>query len=692
MKAFSFAKVVAMLAVVGLVFSSAPAHAWTKSEAKCRATISKGLGKYVSTAQKAIGGCHKNRDKGKVGSGTDCNDISVADTKNKVPGAGNKLRGSIDGAKSKCKDKKTGVTYDAVLANFGRCPSPANGYDDGGATDGIDDFGELGDCLVALANAAVEQSARDILGSPTGLDKGQAKCHGTLPKAYMKWVDTVAKERGKAQAGRDKALDPAVWNQGSYDGKGKIAKARAKAMSSIDKGCGSLSKVELNALGSCGDTASDLKDCIDEIVGAQAGGLVAAQWELPGNCATGARVFVNAGTGVQLTNTSLDIGWTGLGHGVDVLDGFHGSVSLACDADCKDCDVTIDPMKDRADGYCRCANDPTVRCDTIEGADADDCGGNMCHCTFGPPLALSSAGNPVCIQNKLTAELDGEADMGTGHSETTVTMNSVVRIGISASQPCPTCDGDPTPNDGVRGGACDGGSRNGQSCDENGDHPTFGPTSYECPSDGANISGTGLSVILNLTDSPISMGFDTQCDSPYNGFDCACATCSGNSALPCNSDAECSATGAGTCTSNGGGANRWPNACSDGVCTDGTCLAGPVDSYCDGALRANGNGFITCVADADCDTMAGECQGGDCGSCSLTKTRACFNDPITAEGVASQNGSELVSNFCTAPSSSAAINAATGSPGPSTVKLDFDYLGICGSGQQYEAPGGSNCN
>ncbi|SVC68338.1 uncharacterized protein METZ01_LOCUS321192, partial [marine metagenome] len=318
MKAFSFAKVVAMLAVVGLVFSSAPAHAWTKSEAKCRATISKGLGKYVSTAQKAISGCHKNRDKGKVGSGTDCNDISVADTKNKVPGAGNKLRGSINGAKSKCKDKKTGVTYDAVLANFGRCPSPANGYDDGGATDGIDDFGELGDCLIALANAQVQQSAHDIIGlpSPSSLGKGQAKCHGALPKAYMKYIDTVAKERGKAQAGSDKAGGSAVWNQANYDGKGKIAKALAKAMSSIDKSCSGLSLAELNAIDSCGDTAGQLKECVETIADKQARGLVSSQFVIAPRCAAKVKIKSFAGTGVQLTNTRLDTGWTGMGHGV----------------------------------------------------------------------------------------------------------------------------------------------------------------------------------------------------------------------------------------------------------------------------------------------------------------------------------------------------------------------------------------
>ena len=275
----AYSKAAATVAAIVFVLSAAPADAWDKGEAKCRATISKGLGKYVSTAQKAVGGCHKSRAKGKISSSKNCNDLSEADLKNKVPGTANKLRTSIHGAKSKCKDKKSGQVYSAVLANFERCPSPGQATDDGGATDGIDDFGELGDCLIALANAQVEQSARDIIGlpSPSSLGKGQAKCHGALPKAYMKYIDTVAKERGKAQAGSDKAGGSAVWNQANYDGKGKIAKALAKAKSSIDKSCGGLSLAELNAIDSCGDTAGQLKECVETIADKQARGLVSTQ-------------------------------------------------------------------------------------------------------------------------------------------------------------------------------------------------------------------------------------------------------------------------------------------------------------------------------------------------------------------------------------------------------------------------------
>ncbi|MFP6598891.1 MAG: hypothetical protein VB852_00435 [Deltaproteobacteria bacterium] len=682
------------MAAIVFVLSAAPADAWDKGEMKCRATISKGLGKYVSTAQKAIGGCHKSRDKGKISSSKNCNDLSEADIKTKVPKAASKLRGSIHGAKSKCKDKKSGQVYTNVLANFERCPSPGQATDDGGATDGIDDFGELGDCLIALANAQVQQSARDIIGlpGPSSLSKGQLKCHGTLPKAYMKYIDTVAKERGKAQAGSDKAGGTAVWSQANYDGKGKIAKALAKAMGSVDKSCSGLSLAELNAIESCGDTPQQIKDCVETIADKQARGLVSSQFVIAPRCAAKVQIKSFAGTGVQLTNTGLDTGWTGMGHGVDILDGFIGQASFTgCDADCRNCGVELDPDKTQPWANCRCSNDYTQTCDTVAGPDADDCGGATCNCHFGPPLPLSAGGAPVCVMTNITDDLEGSVDQGTATAETTIRSSAVVRLGISQSQPCPTCDGDGAANDGNNGGTCNGGSRDGQSCDVNANHPTFGSVSYHCPPDGANISGAGLNISFTITGGSVSLPFNTQCDSPFTSYACACAVCSGDTSLPCNSDAECSAAGAGTCTSNGGGANRWPNSCADGVCTDGVCNAGPAATFCDGMLRANGGGILACQTDGDCQALNSECPGGDCGSCSLTEPRSCFTDPITAEGDTSQNGGDVVATFCTPPSNSMAINTAAGSPGPSRITVSMEFEGLCDDGSVAEPPAGSNC-
>jgi hypothetical protein len=310
-------------------------------------------------------------------------------------------------------------------------------------------------------------------------------------------------------------------------------------------------------------------------------------------------------------------------------------------------------------------------------------------------LALNASGTPVCSFNRFISELDGVADLGTSQSNTTIRMSTKVYLGISQSRPCPTCEGDgPVLNDGVLDGTCNGGARDGLACDANGKHPTFGPVSYSClPEDNQNISGSGLSITLGLTDGAVSLPFGTTCDAPFGAYPCACAVCSGDTTLPCNLDAECAAVGAGTCSSKGSGASRAPNSCSDGICgSDGQCAAGPDDNYCDGLIRANGLGIITCQTDADCDALSSECPGGDCGSCNLSSRRSCFTDPITLSGSATQNGADLVSTFCVPPGSNSGVNLAAGTPGPGALTTNFTFTGECADGTAMNAPGGSNCN
>lgn len=686
MKGKYLVKVACIAIAAGLVLAAADAQAWNKGEMKCRATISKGLGKYVATAQKTLAGCHKNRNKGKVGAATQCNQIAVADmSKKKVQSAASKFRASVSGGKSKCRDKKSGFWYFAVLANFGRCPSPAQTTDDGGATDGIDDFDELADCLLALADQIVQSTATEIIGLPDvgALGKAQLKCHGTLPKAYMKYIATVAKERGKAQAGQDKGGSSAVWDQGSYDGKGKIGKALAKLNSSIDKAC-TRSKAELDALGSCADSAADLKSCVGQIASTVGAGLVAMQWELPGVCPTGAPVTFNAGLGAQLTNAELDTGWKGTAHDVDIIDGFQSAVALDCNSDCDSCTVTTDPSP----GYCRCANDVTQECDDVFGPDTDDCNGGLCRCFFGPPLALSSSGTPVCIVNEIVEELVCNCDGGTGicNGDCDVSLAAIVHLGVSQTQPCPSCTA----------GTCDGGTRDGQACSVTAAHPTFGPASLDCPpASNQNISGTGLAISLGLTHGNASLPRAVPCGL-VPGMQCACAVCTGDSTLPCNSDAECGT--AGSCTSMGGGASSLINECTDGLCEadpgadgEGRCTVGPTDSYCDGQLRASGEGFLPCTTDADCEAIDEICDGGDCGNCTVTKRRNCFLDPITASGDGNRFGGDMASTFCVPPTISAAVNSAGGIPGPGRVTINFDYYGVCADGTAHQPPGGSNC-
>ena len=76
---------------------------------------------------------------------------------------------------------------------------------------------------------------------------------------------------------------------------------------------------------------------------------------------------IHAGTTVtgNTTQSRLDAGWTGMGHNLDIADGFWGMVDLACNQDCDNCGVTMNPMRELPQGFCRCVDDPTIHCSTI---------------------------------------------------------------------------------------------------------------------------------------------------------------------------------------------------------------------------------------------------------------------------------------------------------------------------------------
>ncbi len=691
-KALSLATLFALTGLFGSGLLASEAHAaMTKDEAKCRSTIFKTTSKYQAGAWKAVAGCHKGKLKGKVGAGVDCNDPIQADIKGKLGKAASKIRDSLGGAKDKCADKTTGDALSNVLAVYGRCPSPGEITDDGGATDGIDDFSELADCLIAVSDSLIGLTASEVMGDPdhASLSKDLAKCQGTIGKSTAKLMATISKERGKCQAGADKAGGNIDWTCGSFDGKGKIASTGQKFKDGITKACLG-DEDTLDALDSCGDTPAQLQACLVDTIAAKVGnGMTAMLFELPGVCPSGVQVTTLAGFGQQRTSTELSLGWTGLAHGVDILDGWVGEANLACDTDCDNCAVSILPV-DKSMGNCRCDNDPTISCDEpFSAEDADDCGaGNECICRFGPPLALSSAGVPVCVLTQIAEELTGSADAGTALANTTIQGESSVYTGITVTQPCPTCDG----------GTCNGGPRDGLACAVDAVHPTFGNSSFDCqPDPGTRIPGT-VKTVLNTTTENSSLGFDLTCDPPLAATACACAVCSGDSTVACNSDAECAAVGAGLCDSNGGGSARFPNACLDGVCSDsgdgvhGVCDTSPTSQFCDGQLRANGDGYIPCSSDADCDALDPECDGGDCGNCGGAALRSCFLDPITVSGDPGLNSSSLVATWCTPPTSNSAVNNAGGSPGPGRLDVRFDFTGYCPDGvTEFETPGGSNC-
>lgn len=698
MKVTGFAKAATIVGVLAFVASATPALAQDKTEAKCRSTIAKNLGKYVATAGKAIVACHKDTNSGKRTDGADCNDPLDADTKGKVGPTGDKMLAGIIKA---CEPN--GVIQTNVLAEFSSCPSPNQAADGG---DGIDTFTELSECLEATANTWSKKMYDEVLGAPDTLDKTGQKCHGTIAKSVAKLVATVGKDRAKCQATVDKG-SPGISNHvgcSESDDKGKIAKTRTKLLDGIAKSCGG---VDFSLFNACDPTEATYTTCaLDRAMDSIAGGLSSMAWELPAGCPVdGVRVFINPGFGtVKDTNTTLSTGYTGAAFGADVIEGYEGAVTVDCSGsdDCSACTVTLDAVKDQGNAYCRCDNDVTATCDTINGADADDCGGGDCSCFFGPPLPLAAGGVSTCVVNEIVQELDGVADIGNGDSTTTVSSQAKVHTGGTGTltQPCPICTGDNTPNDGVRDGVCDGGDRDGLACDENGNTASFGGgLSYDCqPDPGTNVTGTGLVLALELTTATTALDQSIDCGGGLTGNDCHCRSCAADATVGCNSDQDCVDAGVGGVCGNGAEPQTQPNSCSDATCTsngDGTgfglCLSNAPASFCEGAVQASGKGIIPCSNNGDCDAVDSSCDGGDCGDCTISAAVECFDGTIGAEGTPGSLGAELVSTFCTAHTGNAGVNAAGGLPGPGRLVLDFDFEARCSDGDLAQAPGFVNC-
>lgn len=432
----------------------------------------------------------------------------------------------------------------------------------------------------------------------------------------------------------------------------------------------------------------------------------------PGSCDTG--------LGRCVTESELDTGWTGVAHDSDIVDEAATLANVICPGPapvCGECAVTgINPEP----GNCRCASDNRQICDQPFVADVNDCGGAICNCYFGVPLPLSSGNTPACVINRFRENVGGTVNVDTGEGSSTVRLASQVYLGVSVIEPCPSCGGkctapagkvgapcgvdldcdtntgdgdgvcgnyDPVPNDGLRQGTCKSGLNNGQSCDAGARHESFpapggGSHSLDCfPTPGLNVSGTGLRIDLDQSTGAQELSVGITCGfPPFFVDECHCGQCSGASSIPCNDDAPCVAAGAGTCV-RAGNNDPLANQCAgNGLCNDagggeGLCDQGPSDKFCDGIVRANGEGFIACQVQADCDVF----PGGIAGSCTLSKGRECFLDTIVATGSADPQYPLGVATFCIAKTSNAGINSVAGLPGPGRVINQGAVTHFCAS-------------
>jgi len=685
MKRSSFVQATALVAAASFCFAVGAEAQVTKDDGKCRGTANKNTAKLSSTANKAVVGCVKDRLKGKNALAS-CINPNTADTKGKLPGTIGKLTGAVGGAKSKCDD----TVHAAALAEYAQCPSP-------GVEGAMASFANVGQCLADIVvRADGAGMTQNMWGYALNADvsnavlagKDEAKCVNGLAKAIGKLHDTATKTLGKLQAGSDKG--GGAYDYGfdqTSDDKSKISKAAGKLNDAIDKCEPTLeaNAAFMNALGSCASTFAGLKTCLPGAIRKNASGISAVSFEMPGVCPDFVSVTGN-GTNGGASPTVLSVGSTGLGHGAGLPNGFVGGVNLDCsaDADCSTCSVTAACDN----GNCRCSNDPTIVCGTPFVQDICG-GGNTCDVFFGPPLALNAGGTFTCVVNQIQSELVGTADIGTGASSTDIDTAASVYITGTQSAPCPTCDSDPTANDGVAGGTCNGGQQDGGACDANFTSPTFGDTSYDCqPLNGQAIATLTIGITVSPDDK--SQGFDLACGTG-DPAGCPCRVCSGDPTIACNADSVCATAGAGTCSSDGPGFPTVSNSCDDLTCNaGGVCNAGTV-SFCDGFVDESGGGVIACSVDGDCTALNTECPGGDCGNCTLAEARACFNDPIVnTAGQGGQDGAVLTSQFCVPPTGTG-VDAGAGTPGAGDLSVQFAFVGACPtSGDEYEL-GGHNC-
>jgi hypothetical protein len=299
-----------------------------------------------------------------------------------------------------------------------------------------------------------------------------------------------------------------------------------------------------------------------------------------------------------------------------------------------------------------------------------------------PPWPVHAAGTPACLTRRFTDAIGGLWAPNTGSGFIEFKERLSVYIGIEPFQSCPTCEGDAVPNDGVRGGTCNGGPDNGLSCDVQGTDQAIDAgagLSLDCfPDPLKNITGpSGVQLHVSFTTGALSLPSVETCDGPLAFLPCPCGVCSGDTSQACHTDTDCFGLGLGTCgAGDGNAAPRTPNSCSDLQCSDsginelGVCNGDPPDMYCDATVRTDGSGILPCLTDVDCDAFGLICGGADCGNCTLAEKRRCFLDPIDATGVPHSTAPTLVAMTCIAQTTNVAVNAAMGLPGPTRLTLE----------------------
>lgn len=662
------------------LLGTAAAHAAPvdPASAACRAALAKSAAKLGATALKAIDGCIKSAVKTGAGS---CATTIAVDTKGKIAAAAQKLL-AVAAPGGDCDDTAAAV----ALSEHLRCGPPIG--------TSLGTFAGVSSCIEDLFRADIESLRAAVLApsfAAAAADRAVARCVTTIAKTSTKLFRTVQKEKSVLQNAADRLGGDSGYVDAG-DPNGRIARALNVLNTKLASACGALTASQWAAVGSCDTTLAGATTCIAAKTLAHGHALIASAYDQPGVCPSSVvlEIAPRARDQASVSASEIDEGWTGFAHDDELVEGTELRLELDCgapgDNDCTSCTVSFDCEG----GNCRCSNDVSLECDEPFGPDADDCGGNVCRALLGPPQPFSRAGTPVCTILELFEDVIGNADVTNGDSVIDIALTERIHTGIAQDQPCPVCDGS----------VCNGGERNGLPCDVDGieSYSDLGDVSLDCPPSAAsNISGAnGLRARATLQTGTSSLTATLPCDPPFGAESCLCSVCTGDGTLACNSDAECTVVGAGTCRTDGlhSGVDRVPNSCSDGICLDdgsgtgnGECNTGPDDSYCDGYLKSDGSGALACVSNTDCTAYGIPAAG----NCTHLERRQCFSGSISSFGVADPEGPILAASYCSAPSSVGLINSVRGLPGPNRLVLDTNATRYCADDTTLWGPGGSLC-
>jgi hypothetical protein len=334
-----------------------------------------------------------------------------------------------------------------------------------------------------------------------------------------------------------------------------------------------------------------------------------------------------------------------------------------------------------------CNLDVQVAC--TSGAQCPGCGNFCVKELHGPPLPVLSGGIAVCNVNVFADDVVGTTNVGTGATRLRIHQHLITYLGATSDQPCPVCGGfcagplsggggpgartrcttdadcPNTPNRCVTNDVCSYGPNADQHCRPDppfgGVTELYGTTSVDCLPLGAPISGpSGFDLLFDATTDTVTLPPTVECDDPaFSGERCVGGA---NAGRPCTSAADC----------------------PDGSCNEQCfCATGNVaqegPNFCAAACVSTGaDDGHSCTNDADCPT--GFCHPADCradphdpdsaqeGHCTVAHQQQCFvNGGIIRAGAAGAGDRTLAAIFCVPPSSSAALNNATGLPGPGAL-------------------------